>query len=236
MAEITQKQFLMTVAIVLVVVVMTFLIGYTLGGNQERARQAAKETAQTNSASSNSNVGNTNSNAQKPVGPVSTDIANSSGTGSVSDTSSSYVVPQGWATYEGLGFRMSYPATWDLNKALENDGVISLDLKSATNKAGYMPHAIQVTVYNSTKELPNNTETNLSFEEWIAQKAGDYGFVSRSTISIDGVKGYKGLSKGESQGDYMQMVEKNGKIYEIVSLNPGSADQISIVKSFRFVK
>ena len=142
--------------------------------------------------------------------------------------------------YKNLGFEISYPKTWIIDKSYESEGVIWLRTKNrqADLDAKKMTRVfdIEIRVYNNADELPNNEQDKFSFEDWINKKADEYGFVERSTIIIDGVKGYKGVASGETYGDYLQFVENKGKMYQIEIEGTATEEKMNIVNSFRFAK
>lgn len=149
-------------------------------------------------------------------------------------------VTSDYLVYKNLGFEVSYPNTWIIDKSYEPKGVILLKTKDrqADLDADKMVRAfdVKISVYNNVSELPNNAQDKLSFAEWISQKADTYGFVERSPIIIDGVSGYKGVSNGMIYGNYMQFVENKGKIYQIEIEGISTEEKMSIVNSFRFAE
>ncbi|OGG92765.1 hypothetical protein A2609_03135 [Candidatus Kaiserbacteria bacterium RIFOXYD1_FULL_47_14] len=146
----------------------------------------------------------------------------------------------GWETYKNLGFEISYPTAWIIDKSSESQGVIWLRTKSrqADLDAKKMTRVfdIEIRVYNTVAELPNNEQDKFSFANWIDMKADEYGFVDRTPIMIDGVSGYKGVTGGEVFGDYLQFVENKGKIYEVGINGKATEEEMNIVKSFKFTK
>lgn len=149
-------------------------------------------------------------------------------------------VPSDWLTYKNLGFEISYPNTWIIDKSYESEGVIWFRTKNrqADLDAKKMARVfdVEVRVYNNATELPNNEQDKLSFVGWINQKADEYGFVERLPIVIDGVSGYKGVASGETYGNYLQFVEDDGKIYQIEIEGTATEEKMNIVDSFGFAK
>ena len=147
-------------------------------------------------------------------------------------------IPAGWQTYKNVGFEISYPGAWIIDKSSETQGVVWLRTKSrqADLDAKKMTRMfdIKIRTYNTVAELPNNEQDKLSFTNWISKKADEYGFVERAPITIDGVSGYKGVGNGETYGNYLQFVENKGKVYEIEIEGKATEEEMNIVKSFKF--
>lgn len=149
-------------------------------------------------------------------------------------------VSNGWLTYKNLGFEISYPSAWIIDKRSESQGVVWLRTKSRQTDldANKMTRIfdIEIRVYNSATELPNNEQDKFSFANWIIKKADEYGFVERTSIVVDGVSGFKGVGNGETYGNYLQFVENKGKVYQIEIEGKATEEEMNIVKSFKFAQ
>ncbi len=149
-------------------------------------------------------------------------------------------VPNGWQAYKNLGFEINYPTAWIIDKSSESQGVVWLRTKSrqADLDAKKMTRMfdIEVRIYGTVAELPNNEQDKLSFANWISKKADEYGFVERTPIVVDGINGYKGVGNGETYGNYLQFIENKGKVYQIEIEGKATEEEMNIVKSFKFAQ
>ena len=149
-------------------------------------------------------------------------------------------VPSDWLIYKNLGFEISYPNTWIIDKSYESKGTIWLKTKNrqADLDADKIVRGfdVEIKIYSNVAELPNNKQNKFSFEDWVSKKADEYGFVERSIIVVDGIRGYKGVSDGMTYGNYLQFVENKGKIYQIEIEGTATEEKKNIVNSFRFAE
>lgn len=150
------------------------------------------------------------------------------------------ITQNGWLTYKNLGFEISYPNAWIVDKSSETQGVVWLRTKSRqadldVNKMTRI-FDIEIRTYATVAELPNNKQDKLSFANWISKKATEYGFVELTPIVVDGVNGYKGVGDGETYGNYLQFVENKGKVYQINIEGKATEEKMNIVKSFKFAQ
>lgn len=94
---------------------------------------------------------------------------------------------------------------------------------------------VLVKVYQSSSDLPNNNEDQLSFEDWIDQKADSYRFINRTSYNLDGIIGYQGVGSGHGVS-YLIFVQNGDKIYSLTTgdtSTPTSIEQ-DIIDSFKF--
>ncbi len=210
----SQKTIIAILAVVVVVLLGTTIYFATISQNSQPLIATAPKTTQQPSQQ----IANTPAQQNNTTSPI----------------------PSGWLTYKNLGFEISYPSAWIIDKSSESQGVVWLRTKSrqADLDAKKMTRMfdIGIRVYNSVAELPNNEQDKLSFANWISKKADEYGFVERAPITIDGVSGFKGVDNGETYGNYLQFVENKGKIYQIEIEGKATEEEMNIVKSFKFAQ
>lgn len=140
----------------------------------------------------------------------------------------------GWETYANtdLGFSLKYPADW---KNVSKNG---LALRTAEQQAKLdngtftFENNFSVTVYDSNKDLPNNTE-GLSLAGWVADPT-IYLVNNVTPVIIDGVSGYQTIVGGEGES-YIIYAEHNGRIYAIDTPYIPSDEEQKIIDSFTFI-
>ena len=146
--------------------------------------------------------------------------------------------PLDWVEYRGNGFRIGYPKGWILDRDALSQGIVWL--RTAGRQADLDAEQtdrmfdVAVTVYADRSQLPDNDQAQLTFPEWIREKADAYGFTERTPVVIDGAPGYQGIGNGEVADDFLQFVEHDGKIYEIEVDGQPTEEEMKIVESFRF--
>lgn len=149
-----------------------------------------------------------------------------------------------WQKYKDLGFEISYPGAWIIDKSLELEGIVwfrtksrQADLDAGKSTKGF---DVGVKVYNTVAELPNNQQEKLSFTNWISKQEAESPCPAGWTpIKSNGINWYEGSGNCEiAGGSYSRIAEKNGKIYEIEIEGEGKLtdEQMSIMESFKFTQ
>jgi hypothetical protein len=170
-------------------------------------------------------------------------ISTPQSTASISRSPAPTVNTSTWKTYRNdqWGFIVKYPQDWILDEAYKAKGIIWLRTREKQNKIneGLIVRLfdIEIKIYSSSSELPNNHNDSLPFQQWIAQKASKYGFTRSTPIIINGVSGYQGVALRDTT-TYSIFVEYDKKIYEINTgeMEIPTANEEGIINSFKFIK
>jgi hypothetical protein len=149
------------------------------------------------------------------------------------------VVDSGWETSEHGLYQISYPKGWSWGiDGGQVDVTSPTRIQEINNSMPVRQFNVSVYVFGGNYAYARPFEDvgreNLGLEEWISTAADDFGFLDRTEVVVDGVKGYRGV--GAAFGDHIWMFEKDGVIYTITVDNAQDdlEDSIKIVESFRF--
>lgn len=129
-------------------------------------------------------------------------------------------------TYQNTeyGFSLNYPKGWLIKEFTKMSGLdadISISLVSPERQkrleetGGYeMAEAdINISVYKSIANLPNNAVKNLNFEEWLQTEVTGIGLFDFQATIFAGVPAFRGLSGSADEADPVIYLEHNEKVY-----------------------
>lgn len=151
-------------------------------------------------------------------------------------------LPANWKNYAGLGFSISYPNDWVLDKSSEDKGMIWLRSKErqADVDAQKIVRVFDVAVTaQEAAKLPDNEKDKLPLAEWVKNKAEDQGFTKVEPYVLGGVSGFQGqMENPEVPGAFnlMEMVEKGGKVFVVEVEGEMTPEKEQILRSFRLLK
>lgn len=172
---------------------------------------------------------------------ISNNLSNSlpSTNNTVGDTDSNNINTDTYLTYtnEAYGFSIQYPKNWFWDATYAGNLFLTSPGRQKDVDAGKMVRVCDICLkaYKLSAELPNNQDSKSSFEDWISQLSGNYGFINREPITIDGVSGYQGLGVGDGES-YLVFVKNDNFIYEISTGDTNTPTKIeqTIIDSIKF--